>query len=515
MDSNFGSLNDFSGFINIGDFQNEILEIKDFSGFDESYKKDDTLDFSGFVGEEGLYDGNRDIFDHNNNNSDVSDLDRGLNNRETRNRESYNNRKVIKIGTWNVRTMNPNGKIEEIQKEMKRMNLSILGLSEVRWPGAGKMDSDDLTFYYSGGERLERGVGIMVNKTVAGCVVGYWAVSDRVIVMKINGHPFNVNIIQVYAPTQESTEEEVDEFYDQVAEAQKQCKSQEITLILGDFNAKVGMDRYEDIVGSFGLGERNFRGERLISWCDANNLVLANTWFKKHPRLLWTWKSPGGRYKNQIDYIAINKRYRNAVRDVRTYPGADCYSDHVPVVANISLKLKKVIKSRKEERRDLKQLITNEHLKEAYRVEVENRYGVLNSDEPLEEEVEMDREWRNIQISLTKTAKEMVPKQEKMRRQRWMTNEILDKMEERRAQKERNPQRYEEMNWEIRQQCDTAKEEWINEQCSEVEELERQHKIESMHRKIKEVVGKKRMARGNVIKNKEGVIVMEIDDVLK
>ena len=59
----------------------------------------------------------------------------------------------------------------------------------------------------------------MVSKTVAGCIMGYWAVSDRVIVMKIKGHPFNVNIIQVYAPTQESTEEEVDKFYDQVAEA--------------------------------------------------------------------------------------------------------------------------------------------------------------------------------------------------------------------------------------------------------------------------------------------------------
>ena len=156
MDSNFGSLNDFSGFINIGDFQNEILEIKDFSGFDGSYNKDDTLDFSGFVGETGLCDDNRDSFDQNNNNSDISDPDRRLNNRETRNRESYNNRRVIKIGTWNVRTMSPNGKIEEVQKEMKRMNLGILGLSEVRWPGAGKMDSDDFTFYYSGGERLEK-----------------------------------------------------------------------------------------------------------------------------------------------------------------------------------------------------------------------------------------------------------------------------------------------------------------------------------------------------------------------
>ena len=81
------------------------------------------------------------------------------------------------------------------------------------------MDGDGVLFYYYGGERLERGVGIMVTKAVAGYVLGYWAVSDRVIMIKVKGHPFNVNIIQVYAPTQDSTEEEVDEFYDQIAEA--------------------------------------------------------------------------------------------------------------------------------------------------------------------------------------------------------------------------------------------------------------------------------------------------------
>ena len=96
-----------------------------------------------------------------------------------------------------------------------------------------------------------------------------------------------------------------------------------------------------------------------------------------------------------------------------------------------------------------------------------------------------------------------------------MTEEILDKMDERRRNKERNPQRYEELDLEIRQECNAAKENWINDQCEEVEQLERDHKIESMHKKIKEIIGKKRQTRGNVIKNREGILVMEIDEVLK
>ena len=96
-----------------------------------------------------------------------------------------------------------------------------------------------------------------------------------------------------------------------------------------------------------------------------------------------------------------------------------------------------------------------------------------------------------------------------------MTEEILDKMYERRVFKGRNPQRYKEIDQEIRQACDRAKENWIDGLCDEVEELERNHKIESMHKKVKDITGKKKLARGNVIKNKEGKIVMEIEEVLK
>ena len=127
----------------------------------------------------------------------------------------------------------------------------------------------------------------------------------------------------------------------------------------------------------------------------------------------------------------------------------------------------------------------------------------------------MDGDWRKLQTAFTEPAKEMVPKWDRTGKPGWMTPEILERMEERRVNKERNLQRYEKLNLEIRQACDAVKEDWINEQCREVEELERNHKIESMHRKIREVIGRKKLARGNVIKNKEGLIVMEVEEVLK
>ena len=95
--------------------------------------------------------------------------------------------------------------------------------------------------------------------------------------------------------------------------------------------------------------------------------------------------------------------------DTKTFPGADCYSDHIPVVADIALRLKKVNKRKREERRQLKLLLTDEQLKESYRVEVTNRYEVLNSEEPLEREEEADRDWRNLKTAFTEPVNEMVP----------------------------------------------------------------------------------------------------------
>ena len=100
---------------------------------------------------------------------------------------------------------------------------------------------------------------------------------------------------------------------------------------MGDLNAKVGKGEQEDMVGKFGLGNRNDRGERWIQWCNTNRQLITNTWFQQHPRRLWTWRSPGGNIKNQIDYITIHERFRNSVLRSKAYPGADCGSDLVPV----------------------------------------------------------------------------------------------------------------------------------------------------------------------------------------
>ena len=117
----------------------------------------------------------------------------------------------ICIRTWNVRSMNQ-GKLAAVKQEMARMNVNILGISELKWTGMGEFYSDDRYIYYCGQESLRRnGVAIMVNKRLRNAVLGCNLKNDRMISIRFQGKPFNITVIQVYAPTSNAEETEVEQ----------------------------------------------------------------------------------------------------------------------------------------------------------------------------------------------------------------------------------------------------------------------------------------------------------------
>src|SRR5215469_16269590 len=166
----------------------------------------------------------------------------------------------FRIPRWNVRTLYQIGKLENVEREMNQLHVDMLGLSKVRWPGVGcnQMDNRE-TFVYAGGDTAERGVGIMLTKSVGKCIIGYMAVSDRVLLVRIKGNPFNICLIQVYSPTTQHEENEIDKFYQS---AKNQCKQHEMIDDMENLNAKVGNERFDEVVSPWGLGDRNDRGER-------------------------------------------------------------------------------------------------------------------------------------------------------------------------------------------------------------------------------------------------------------
>ena len=185
------------------------------------------------------------------------------------------------------------GKLEVVKQEVTRLNINILGISELKWTGIGEFNSDDHYIYYCGQEYLRKsGVAIMVNKTVRNAVLGCNLKTNRMISVRFQGKLFNIMVIQVYAPTNNAEEAEVELFYGDLQDILELTPKKDVLFIIGDWNAKVGSQGTPGITGKFGLGMQNKAGQRLIEFCQENALVIANTLFQQHKRRLYTWTSP-------------------------------------------------------------------------------------------------------------------------------------------------------------------------------------------------------------------------------
>ena len=220
----------------------------------------------------------------------------------------------------------------------------------------------------------QSGVGIFLSKAIVGSLIGYKQVSDRIIIIRLLGQVKNITLLQLYAPTSASIEEELEEFYDALQKGIDNKENQDILVVSGDLNAIVGSQKHSDedgIVGNFGMGVRDDRRDRRIDFAISNQLAIKNTMFEKHPRRLYTWTSPDGIPKNQIDYVMIEKRWASAIQDVTTKPSADCDADHELLVATFKVKLK----CRKITARPLHYAI--QEMNEKFNIEARNRSTVL------------------------------------------------------------------------------------------------------------------------------------------
>ena len=153
------------------------------------------------------------------------------------------------------------GKLEVVKQERARVNVNILGISELKWTGMGEFNSDD-HYIYCGQESLRRnGVAIMINKIVLNAVLGCNLQNDRMISVHCRGKTFNITIIQVYAPTSNAEETEAERFYEDLQDLLELTPKKDFLFIIGDWNARVGSQETPGVTGKFGLGMWNEAGK--------------------------------------------------------------------------------------------------------------------------------------------------------------------------------------------------------------------------------------------------------------
>ena len=176
---------------------------------------------------------------------------------------------------------------------MARVNINILGISELKWTRMGEFNTHNHYIYYCGQKNLRRnGVAIIVYKIVQNTLLGCNLKNNRMISVCFQGKPFNITLIQVYVPTSNAEEAEVEQLYESLQDLLELTPKKDVIFIIGNWNTKVGSQEIPGVTSKFGLGVQNEASQRLTEFCHKNALVIANTLFQQHKRRLYQWTSP-------------------------------------------------------------------------------------------------------------------------------------------------------------------------------------------------------------------------------
>ena len=330
------------------------------------------------------------------------------------------------FGTWNVETLWKEGRLEELCHELEGYKWNIIGLSEVRRKALGELVNDDGKLYYCGREnKHEHGVGFLVHKNTSKAVLGCTFISSRIISIRISSSPFNITIFQVYAPTTDYSDDDIEVFYQDIQEQYDKAPKKDIKIVLGDFNARVGKDSAKDWPnqqGPYCNDKTNERGLRLLEFATYNDLVIANTLGKHKKPHIMTWHHPNGVNQGQIDYILVQRRFKSSVYTgrTRTFPRPDIASPHDLVMMTFKLKLKRLAKPKFTRLKFDLDKLNDPHIAEQFKATIGGKFGPLllfeNSSE-LEESVE------TFEKATIETATEILGKRIS-KKKRWITSDM-------------------------------------------------------------------------------------------
>ncbi|GFR66118.1 endonuclease-reverse transcriptase [Elysia marginata] len=244
----------------------------------------------------------------------------------------------------------------------------------------------------------------------------------------------NMNIVQIYAPTNEAQDEEKDAFYDLLQEVMDKLPKKDINILMGDANAKIGRENtgYDRVIGSHGLGEMNDNGERFANFCLFNKMVIGGSIFPHKRVHKATWVSPDNVTENQIDHFCVSQRFRRSLNDVIVQRGADIGSDHHMLLGKLKLRLKKQGNRKEVPRKRYQVNRLNGATKEDFKLCLRNRFQPLAS---LEEEEDVETHWSRVKSAFTATCEEVLGYQKKEYKE-WISQKSLDLIERRRHLKE-------------------------------------------------------------------------------
>ena len=286
------------------------------------------------------------------------------------------------------------------------------------------------------------GVALMLSHQAYNALIGWEALGPRMMhaSFKTRMEKIQLNIIQCYAPTNDKDEgkkekEKKEDFYNKLQTVLDKMKEKDVTILMGDFNAKIGSNNrgYEEVMGTHGIGEMNENGEMFADLCSFNRLIIGGSVFPHRRIHKATWVSPDHRTENQIDHICISQKFRRSMQDVRVHRGADAASDHHLVLTKLKLKLKSRFEKRKNRTRYNVEFLKDKEKMETFRLTLSNKYETLQ--ELLDEEnMEVNPHWECLKNTWTSTCEELLGKKKRQHTD-WISVETINKLQVRKEKK--------------------------------------------------------------------------------
>ncbi|CAG4920088.1 unnamed protein product [Colias eurytheme] len=360
-----------------------------------------------------------------------------------RKRYGYQRRR-LDLATYNTRTLRNDEKIYELEEEISGLKWDIIGLSEVRREGEDTLTlkSGNLFYHREGDQKSQGGIGFLVNKSLANNISEIGSVSARVAYLTLKmTKRYSLKVIQVYAPTTAYPDEEVESMYEDIAKAINIAKTY-YTVIMGDFNAKVGTKNADETrIGLFGTGVRNPRGQMLLDFMEREGLYLMNSFFKKPKQRKWTWISPDGSIKNEIDFILSTKRH--IFNNVSVISRLKTGSDHrlVRGTLNINVRMERSQLVRPTFRR----LNPSFQKQESFQLELQNKFEALQDLDSVDD----------LNDSIVKTIYSTglthfkTPRKTKNQKISEVTLKLMEERRQMRLQTSKNKEHYSQLNKQI------------------------------------------------------------------
>ncbi|KAK3520223.1 hypothetical protein QTP70_019366, partial [Hemibagrus guttatus] len=418
----------------------------------------------------------------------------------------------LRIGTLNVGTMT--GKGRELADMMERRKVDILCVQETRWKGskARSIGAGFKLFYY-GVDSKTNGVGVVLKEEFVRNVLEVKRVSDRVMSLKLEIEGVMLNVVSGYAPQVGCELEEKERFWSELDEVMESIPTGERVVIGADFNGHVGEGNTgdEEVMGKFGVKERNLEGQMVVDFAKRMDMGVVNTYFQKREEHRVTYKS-GGR-RTQVDYILCRRGNLKEISDCKVVVGESVARQHRMVVCRMTLMVCKTKRSKIEKKTKWWKL-KKEECCEEFRQKLRQALGG---------QVVLPDDWETTAEVIRETGRKVLGVSSGRRKEDketwWWNEEVQDSIQRKRLAKkkwdmdrtEENRQEYKELQRRVKREVSKAKQKAYEELYTRLDTREGEKDLYRLARQ-RDRDGKD-MQQVRVIKDRDGRVLTSEESV--